>query len=297
MHIFLALAILGLAVYGAGAMTTRMVRHVASSASSTPGAKRVAGQVQQRGRAARGAAGTRSKQAAQVGQRRISEIWHEAFALNWLEKHRARRAANPGSVRPVRQRVTEWIGARRKPPASGSQPQQPIAPPGPSSTLGGAMPPPAAKPAAPAAHPAPATHSPSHPPSTNGKAPTPMTQPVSAPPVSGASGDLFTAANQLVGSSLAGGMQSKRRGVHTLAEAVDYFANLLHQFSSRLAEPDQGYPAAVWEPIAQAAAHLKGCGSKLGESDTALATLANTPMGDVATSTVKSPHHDQVNSE
>jgi hypothetical protein len=109
--------------------------------------------------------------------------------------------------------------------------------------------------------------------------------------------DLFTAAQHVVGSSLSGGMQSKRRGIHTINEALQYLGGLLQQFGTRLGEADQGYPAAVWEPILTAAAHVTAAGASAGEADSALASLASTPLGEVAGSSVKSPHHEQVNSE
>lgn len=113
----------------------------------------------------------------------------------------------------------------------------------------------------------------------------------------GASADLFAAVQQLTAHAKAGGFQSKQRTVASLTEAFDYMQQHIAAFAAELAEPDQRYPAAVWEPLTTMAAHLKAAAGAGGESSSALAALAGMTVGEVAASPVRAVHHDELDKD
>ena len=139
-------------------------------------------------------------------------------------------------------------------------------------------------------HPAPVPPARKDPPVTTQQAP------VTAAGSSGAGADLFAAMRVLVTHAVSGGLQSKQRGLATLAEVLEYQAAVLDELAQRLAEPDQGYPASVWEPVTTSAAHVRGAQSKLGEASSALTHLVSLSLGEASATGQKIPHHEQINS-
>ncbi len=123
-----------------------------------------------------------------------------------------------------------------------------------------------------------------------------MTANGSAAPGS-AGADLFTAITGIISAADAGGIKSKQRAFLQLGEALEYEEGALAAFATRLAEPGQQYSAAVWEPLRQAAAHLRAARSRVGESSSALSQVTSVTVGEAASSGVRVPHHEQINRE
>jgi len=291
----LALAILicvlimaGTAVYGG-----HVLKQVA--ANGTPGARRAAGSARIKGKQAAASAGQSVRQIR-------AHHFSQAKAAAWLERQQ-RRWARSDARRANGTHVSQWPGhAVRRLGRTGSAVRQRVRDRRATSDPGTVQPPAAAPGSSTVTPPASANgHGPQqtngHAPtaSTNGRAHTPMT--TTANGSSGVSSDMFTAAQQLTSQSLAGGLQSKRRGIHTLSEALDYIGTVVTQFGQRLSEPDQGYPASIWEPLTTAGAHVKAAAASAGESDSALAALSAMNVGELAGSATQAPHHDELNHE
>jgi hypothetical protein len=128
-------------------------------------------------------------------------------------------------------------------------------------------------------------------------APDPATRKAPAMPTtpSGAGADLFTAVQHIIGHAEAGGVQAKYRALSQLQEATEWMSGALEGFARRLAEPDQGYGPAVWEPVATASAHIRAASMASAEGQAALSALLALTIGEAATSSVKVPHHDEIN--
>ena len=198
----------------------------------------------------------------------VRAIRAQARADDWLERRRAKRAARekdpPVPLRARAASATRSAWRRAVVPGGG--------PPVHRAARATVTPLPAAVNASP--QPAPPRRLQSVPPPE--RTPAPMTTPASgngstAP--SGASADLFTAVQQITGRARAGGIRSKQRAIVTLSESFDYMAQVIGQWSQQLAEPDQNYPAAIWEPLAQAAAHLKAAANSSSESASSISAM------------------------
>jgi hypothetical protein len=131
-----------------------------------------------------------------------------------------------------------------------------------------------------------------------GPAPNGRTAPVSSAPPSaaptGAAADMFSAANVLNGHARAGGIHGKLRGEKVYGEALAFIASALEQFAKDMQEAGR-YPAMTWEPVITAAAHVRAGGLAMGEAANALAGLMKMPLGELASSPVQAPHHDELN--
>lgn len=122
-------------------------------------------------------------------------------------------------------------------------------------------------------------------------------QPAMSHSSNGSGADLFSALQQVMSQARAGGLQAKHRAIKTFAEAEDYLSQTLQQFAQEMAEPDQGYPQAIWEPIQEASQHNRAAATKMAESDAAMTQLSNMQVGELAASAVKAPHHSELNSD
>jgi hypothetical protein len=112
----------------------------------------------------------------------------------------------------------------------------------------------------------------------------------------GAGADLFAAIQTVIAHGAAGNVQAKQRALAQLAEACGYVHDALAGFALRLAEPDQHYPASIWEPVGVAAGHAQAAALAIGDGLSALQMVLSMPVGEVAGSGHQIPHHDQVNS-
>lgn len=274
LSLLLSLAILS----GAGSF----VRHVGRNVTPAPVRRQAAARVRGTARTARGrlpASIRRQVDRAVSVQVAAGIRQHLAGGIPVIRQAAAQARARSGTARP----------AAPKPAPAGN-------PAGATPAPLRAVPPLPATPAAASLpvmrpdHPAPV------PPARKDQPVTTQQVPVTAAGSSGAGADLFAAMRVLVTHAVSGGLQSKQRGLATLAEVLEYQAAVLDELAQRLAEPDQGYPASVWEPVTTSAAHVRGAQARLGEASSALAHLVSLSLGEASATGQKIPHHDQVNS-
>ena len=72
-------------------------------------------------------------------------------------------------------------------------------------------------------------------------------------------------------------------------------ADQLTRLAHRLAEPDQDYPPAAYEPLLTMAAHLQAAANVGGEGASVISSIRAMTVGELAGSSVKAPHHDELN--
>ena len=118
----------------------------------------------------------------------------------------------------------------------------------------------------------------------------PMTTPVNGSG-SGVAADFFSALNALTAQARAGGIRSKARVNLVMGEGFGQQAIVLDQHARDLQETGL-YPATVWEPVIQAANMIRAAASKMTESGQAIATIANTPAGELQG---RAPHREELN--
>jgi len=119
--------------------------------------------------------------------------------------------------------------------------------------------------------------------------------PVSLPPAGSSGADLFAAMRTMVTHAEAGGLQAKQRVLAQLDEVFEFQAAIMEGLARRLAEPDQGYPAAVWEPVTTSAAHIRAARMSVSDAASALAHLVSLTLNEASATGQRIPHHDQVN--
>ncbi|MGO8961557.1 MAG: hypothetical protein ACLQFR_29925 [Streptosporangiaceae bacterium] len=210
---------------------------------------------------------------------RAPEIWAQARAQNWLERQQARRAAR--ALHPASERRTV-LGRLTVPKGSGFRPVNGSAAPAPAKSPPPAGMKPAARPSLRAV-----------PPLTSERT-SPVTTGTSVNGL-GAGADMLTSVQHLVTHVLSGGIQGKQRGALTASESLSYMADQFTTMAHRMAEPDQGYPASVWEPWLVVASHLQAASIAAGESGSFVGAIRAMTVGELAGSSVRAPHHDELN--
>ncbi len=113
----------------------------------------------------------------------------------------------------------------------------------------------------------------------------------------GAGSDMFTSIQTVISHMMGGGVRAKQRGCVTFTEAFSYMGDQLIALSRRMSEPDQNYPSAIWEPLAKTGAHLKAASQASGEGSSAITALLQMNVGELASSPLKAPHHQELNAE
>jgi hypothetical protein len=302
MHIIGALALAVLILGGTGMYVRNRTGRVA--AVGTPRAARTARAAQRQAR--RGGTAVSSK---------AQEIWAEAHSADWLERRRAARARQRARTPASRQAATAARAAgrgtataargigrftragARKARSAGQRvlvPQGgiPVAatPPVTASSNGHSPVPPVLRPVPP---PAP-RETPKMSTSWHDK-PAESTGAVNGA-ATGAGADLFTAIQALTSRILGGNLRAKQGGIMACGDGLDYISQALSSLGRALSEPGQEYPAAIWEPIMTAAAHVKAASSACGESTSAVNALAGMQVGELADSATRAPHNSQLNS-
>lgn len=255
----------------------------------------------QSGRVASTGAGARLKHAGHAVGETPAVVWARARSQNWLEGKQAKRGHTGGRrysngqsrhLRPVDSARDWWQRTIWPDPETQPRTQDELAPRRERKNAPRQDEPPANSPDSPAgAHPS-DQPSQSSPETDGGEQP-----PMSHSNGSGSGADLFSALQQVMSQARSGGLQAKHRAIKTFAEAEDYMSQTLQQFSQEMAEPDQGYPQSIWEPIQQASQHNRAAATKMAESDSAMTQLANMQVGELAASSVKAPHHSELNSD
>lgn len=114
---------------------------------------------------------------------------------------------------------------------------------------------------------------------------------------SGPAADAFTAVQQIIGHARSGGLLAKHRAIKALAEVHDYLSQAMAEFATHMAEPGQGYPVSVWEPLSAVSSHDKAASMAAAESDSAMTALGNMTLRENAGSSTQAPHHSELNSD
>jgi hypothetical protein len=238
----------------------------------------------------------RAKVTARNAPHNVRTIFAQAYADNWTAKRahaREQQAAAP--PKPPRRSLAQRLVFPGAVPADGglSAPATAVAAPA-AGTNGhrAGTPTPSAPAPATAARPAARPRLVPVPSPTNGR-PAMSSAPPSAAPT-GAAADMFSAANILNGHAKAGGIHGKLRATRVYEEAYAHLEAGLQELARDMQENGQ-YPAMVWEPVMAAAAHVKADSQAMGESANATTSLMSMPVGELAASPVRAPHHDELN--
>lgn len=320
MQIIGALVLFAL-IFGGTAMYTRSrVGHIA--ANGTPGAKKAAKGAQKQALKV-------GEKAAAVWAEAHSTDWLEVRRLKRQRAQgrrdttaKAARATASGTGSAIRAtagaagRAARWTGRRAKSASRGGvrrlvmaggtwKPEDttPAQANGhvPAATL---APPAAAQPAQPQT----ASTTP------NGRTPSPMTTPGNSrdaasgelwnPPADsrgpagaggGAGADMFTAISGVRARMMAGGLRAKQSGLATLSDGIDFMATTVEAIAREMSEPGREYPAHIWERVTACAAHLKAAASSAGEGSSGITALAGMNVGELADSSIKAPHNNELN--
>lgn len=211
----------------------------------------------------------------------------QAWADDWVAR-RAHKRQQPAA--PRRSLLQRLVFPGRPAPQVPAPPEAPAAPPpdnvrplGARKTAGGDVP---QKPA-----PQPV--------------PRPRPQPVPTPPTGrtppmaangpGAASDMFAAVSTITGHARSGGIRAKATAMMTCTEGFAQQAGALEQLARDM--QDAEYPPMVWEPLVQAAAHMRASGVMCSESNGALTTILTMPARDLAASSIHVPVNAEFNKD
>jgi len=95
--------------------------------------------------------------------------------------------------------------------------------------------------------------------------------------------------NGIHAAALAGNINAKRAAVKALAEVQARAAAMCDMLAREMSEPGMNYGPEVTEPIAAAGTHANAASLVLGDADTALTTLINMGVGELADSPRQAP--------
>ena len=110
----------------------------------------------------------------------------------------------------------------------------------------------------------------------------------------GGTEQLVEGINQVHAAAVSGGIHAKQRGIKASNEGCMRFSAMAEMMSRTMSEPGNNYGQEITEPLSKAAQHLQAAAMAFGESDTALATLMNMSVGELATSSRQAPHHGEL---
>lgn len=249
-----------------------------------------------------GTRAARARVTARNTPQNVRAIFAQAYADNWVAKRADQRKAKaaaepagpPATPKPARRPLLQRLVFPAASPAAGADPPAPAAPNATVTPIGanGSRP----SPGSARYRPPPAT--PPRPvpvpdPSSGRTGPMPTTAPPSAAPT-GAAADMFSAANVLNGHAKAGGIHGKLRAQKVYAEALAHIASALKELGRDMSETGR-YPSMVWESVMTASAQVQAASMSMGEGANSLTSLMNMPVGELASSSIRAPHHDELN--
>jgi len=100
--------------------------------------------------------------------------------------------------------------------------------------------------------------------------------------------------NQIHAQAQAGGIHAKHAAVKACHEACVRFAAMAQMLSRQMSEPGMNYGNEITEPIAKSATQLQASAMTFSEADSALTTLENMTVGELAASSRQAPHHTEL---
>jgi hypothetical protein len=128
-------------------------------------------------------------------------------------------------------------------------------------------------------------------PASNGS--TGRTAPMAASGTGGTE-QLIEGINQVHVAAVSGGIHAKQKGVKASNEGCMRFSAMAEMLSRAMSEPGSNYGPEITEPLSKASQHLQAAAMAFGESDTALTTLMNMSVGELAASSRQAPHHGEL---
>ena len=110
----------------------------------------------------------------------------------------------------------------------------------------------------------------------------------------GGTEQLVEGINQIHTAAVSGGIHAKQRGIKASNEGCMRFSAMAEMLSRTMSEPGSNYGPEITEPLSRGSQHLQAAAMAFGESDTALATLMNMSVGDLASSARQAPNHAEL---
>jgi hypothetical protein len=89
----------------------------------------------------------------------------------------------------------------------------------------------------------------------------------------------------------AGGLTAKQEAIRSAHEAAVRFAAMCQMLARTMSEPGSNYGPEITEPIAGAGQQFQAGAMMLSQADSALDTLANMTLREMAQSPRQAPHH------
>lgn len=111
-------------------------------------------------------------------------------------------------------------------------------------------------------------------------------------PASGAVEPMVDGLQHVHQRAAAGNIRTKQWAVKVCAELCTRMSALLLMMSRTLAE--RGYGPEISEPLARAGTMVMAAAMSCGESDTAITSLVNMRVGDLADSPRQAPHREEL---
>ena len=199
--------------------------------------------------------------------------WDKVKATNWLEQQRHQRKTGTPTAAAQGRPPTPLERARQRWSRPGSPPLTAV-----PAAQSRPAPPPRAAPAAPP--------SPSSSPGRNTTVPSTGT--------GNAVEQFVEGVNQIHAQAQAGGIHAKHAAVKACHEACVRFAAMAAMLARQMSEPGQNYGNEITEPIAKSATQLQASAMTFSEADSALTTLENMTVGELAASSRQAPHHGEL---
>jgi len=103
--------------------------------------------------------------------------------------------------------------------------------------------------------------------------------------------------NEIHAHAQAGGIHAKREALAAIHEGATRFAAMVQMLARQMSEPGMNYGHEITEPLAKAGQHFNAGAMAVSEADTAIETLINMSVGDLAKSPRQAPHHRELSEQ
>lgn len=97
------------------------------------------------------------------------------------------------------------------------------------------------------------------------------------------------AVNQVHAAAASGNIHAKHAAMKACTEGAQRFAAMAEMLARQMSEPGMHYGPEITEPLVKAATHQQASAMAFAESDTALTTLVQMSVGDLASSSRQAP--------
>ena len=110
----------------------------------------------------------------------------------------------------------------------------------------------------------------------------------------GSAEKLIEGVNQVHAEAASGGIHAKHGAVKSCTEGSMRFSAMAGMLARAMSEPASNYGPEITEPLAKAGVHLQAAAMAFSEADSALTTLLQMSVGDLANSSRQAPHHTEL---